>query len=700
MIQIDKLEISLAAYRNDAPDDVQGFGRVLKFASGLNLVVGDNTTGKTTLVECLFYALGMEELIEGKVGVKSLDQAVKEHFLCWDKNGNGKDWQVKESFVRLQLSNSKHETITIKRSIKSEGANRINILYVWHTPMADITKNLDSKEYFVHNQGDHNEDYKVGFYSFLADFAGLPIIQVSARNKDYTLLYMQTLFCATYIEQKRGWSDFFANIRSFNIMSPKQRLIEYIMGYPTNGGLIYKVKLTEKKKELEKTWENKVGAFQNYLAYNGLLVDCLVADLRQMKADMDDLHIVYRKNGVELDSYLGNLIKRIDFLEEKQKSGQIACKDEHYLEALRQYEMHKEEYEQFCMKLVNETDKLTNIKEQVLFVENEINRYNSLNKVNNIVTTLDVKVCPTCHQKMPLGHIHERTILTSVNIKESLEVLKTQRSFLSPIIKRLEVTISNMMLNKQYLDKQLRKEETEIKTMASINNINLNPLTISEQFELVEIKTQISSFGEVEDSIRTRKQELNAIKHAYDEVCNDFKNMQFKEDKEQPIAKQLSAFKDLLMKFGYTSNTVANSVYFKEDKRSYQYLPVISHSDGGEEEIRSDSSASDFIRSIWAYYLTLLKLGNHHPGFLVMDEPCQHSMKENSLLQLFEVCAQMKDKQVVLFCSSQPKTEESKDNEDKQEENVIETLAKSIEGKGLELNYLSIDPKAILKCNL
>lgn len=41
-----------------------------------------------------------------------------------------------------------------------------------------------------------------------------------------------------------------------------------------------------------------------------------------------------------------------------------------------------------------------------------------------------------------------------------------------------------------------------------------------------------------------------------------------------------------------------------------------------EEEIRADSSASDFIRSIWAYYLTLLTESKRHPGFLVMDEPC------------------------------------------------------------------------------
>lgn len=697
MIQLDRLEISLIAYESDDPESLQKFGRNLDFSSGLNLVVGDNTSGKTTLVECLFYALGMEELIEGKSGTRSLDKAVREQFLCGNTNGHERAWQVKQSDVRLQLSNSKHESITIMRYIQSFDSKRPDVLYVWRTPMIDIKRDLDKKEYYVHNQGDHNEDYNVGFYAFLADFAGLPIIEVPARNKDYTLLYMQTLFSAAYIEQKRGWSDFFANIRSFNIMSPKQRLIEYIMDYRTNEKLINKIKLSERKKSLEKSWENKVVALNNYLAYSGSYMEGLGADLGKMKTALTDLRIVYRLKNAELDIYLNELQKRIDSLEEKQNTELTNCKNEQYLEALKIYEGHKDEYNKFCIKLVNENDKLSTITKQVQYIDAEINRYRSLRRVNNVITTLDVKICPICHQKMPLEHNHDINVLSSDEIDESINVLGMQKSFLSPIIKNLEEMVSNMKLNKQYLDRQLRKEKVEIEMLASLHDIALNPLSTSEQFELVENKSQLASFAVIKDYVKKQIQDLESVKRSYCEVCNELKEKKNKEHEEQPIAKQLSAFKDLLRKFGYTSNSIANSVYFKEDKTTYQYLPVITHNDGGEEEIRSDSSASDFIRSIWAYYLTLLKFGNHHPGFLVMDEPCQHSMKEDSLLHLFEVCSQIKDRQVILFCSSQPKTEESKDKDDNIEENVIKTLAKSIVSKGLKLHYLSIDPKAIIK---
>ena len=161
-----------------------------------------------------------------------------------------------------------------------------------------------------------------------------------------------------------------------------------------------------------------------------------------------------------------------------------------------------------------------------------------------------------------------------------------------------------------------------------------------------------------------------------------------------PIDNQEIVFKKYLSLFGYTSNQVGPHVGFSEQKNTYQYLPVVIKGDY-EEEIRSDSSASDFIRSIWAYYLTLLSEGENHPGFLVMDEPCQHSMKESSLKRLFESCANIQNKQTILFCSSQPHTAEKEaGQETSPDRNVIETIVSSM--TKAHLNYLTVDPKSIV----
>lgn len=85
-------------------------------------------------------------------------------------------------------------------------------------------------------------------------------------------------------------------------------------------------------------------------------------------------------------------------------------------------------------------------------------------------------------------------------------------------------------------------------------------------------------------------------------------------------------------------------------------------------------------------------MGVRHPGVLVMDEPCQHSMKESSLKKLFDVCSQLSDKQVILFCSSQPHTEENPDNTT-HTSNIIKQLVDSLNSNSI--HYQSIERRAI-----
>jgi len=697
MMRIDKLEISIEAYANNDHNDIRHFGRVLDFASGLNLVVGDNTSGKTTLVECLFYALAMEELIEGKPCDKTLDKAVKSQFLYMEPDGNQHEWLVKESFVQIQLSNTNEETITVKRKIVSDDKQQ-NKMYVWQSPILDKMEHKDCREYYIHNRDDHNTEHNEGFYALLANFADLPIIPVPARNTDKTIFYMQTVFTASYIEQKRGWSDFFANIRSYNIINPKQKLVEYLMGYDTNTDLINSIGLKEKRKKLENLWNTKVTAVKNYLSYNGLYTDGLQTEIKQQKIELDELRIAVRSESVEIYTYKERLKQRIQELENKQKSSQVGNGYEQYLVVLKRYEQHIEEYKNYCIELVTEADKLDNIREHIKYIESEMKRYDSLRKVNNIITTLDVKICPTCHQHLP-SDTSTQSALTSSQIQASRDMLSMQRSFLMPMVKRLEAALKNKELNKLYLDKQLRKEEVEVKMMASQNNINLYPLSTNEQFELVDCKTKVVTLDEVELHTREQLEQLSHIKNDYQQVCGKIKKLGDMEEDDLPTAQMLSAFRKLLNKFNYTSNNVINEVFFKEEDTTYKYLPVIKHGENNEEEIRADSSASDFIRSIWAYYLTLLTESKRHPGFLVMDEPCQHSMKEESLTHLFEVCASITDKQTILFCSSQPKTEENEEEKDEQSPNLIEELSNMVKEKGLNFNYIGIDPKAITLIN-
>jgi hypothetical protein len=691
MININKIIIRIKAQSALNINETKIFGRKLDFKKGLNLVVGDNTSGKTSIVECLFYGLGMEELIEGKIGIHSLDKAVKSLFSYIGDDGKSHEWRVLESSVFLEISNDTDKIITLKRIMASQSSNRFNVIYIWNETYKEELEYADSREFYLHNPGDHSAENGIGFYSYLANFAELPIISVDSRKGDKTTLYMQILFCATYIEQKRGWSDFFANIRSFNILNQKQRLIEYLMKYRTNEDLNTIYKLKEERNKCENNWRDLVVSINNLLSYNNICQEGLSLEIKKQNVSLDEIRCSVRLTKIDINTYIKNLQIRISELNSKQKSKTNSINNDKYVVAIQEYKVHKEKYDSFCLELDNEKEKLDSINKQLNQIDEEIKLYNGLSHVNNIITTHDVKICPTCHRPL-LNCEATETNITSASITESGNILSMERNFLQPIQKRLTESIRNRELNKLYLEKQLSIEGEKLKSYVVENDI-LCPLTTDEQFELANSESIVASLKQVIDRIDFDILQLKKIKECYVEVCNKIKIINAQEEKTQPIYKQLDVFKRLLNKFDYSSNIVSSEVFFKEEDSTYKYLPVVRHRED-EEEIRSDSSASDFVRSIWAYYLSILKLGKRHPGFLVMDEPCQHSMKEKSLQHLFEYCAGLTDKQIILFCSSQPITEE-KENNESDTENLIETLAKKVESEGFNLNYLTIEPKAI-----
>ena len=337
MIRIDLIDISIQARPYNNQNDVREFGRMLSFKDGLNLVVGDNTSGKTTIVRSLFYCLGMEELIDGKMGDRSLDKSVKENFRYAEPGKDEQDWYVNSSYVVVQISNHSGQVLTIKRNIKSED-RRDNVLSVWEQPYSALMKNSGRREYYIHSREDHNKDYGTGFYALLSAFGDIPIINVPGRNTDEgTKLYLQTIFGLTFIEQTRGWSDFFANIRSFNIVSPKQRIIEYAMNYEMDEDMATSNSLKEKKRSYEEEWRKVVETLKGYLSYNKMFVDKLNPKIDKQEILIEELRVVVREKDCDIEKYRDNLNSQIQTLEQKAEQHQKASYDQGYQEALEKY---------------------------------------------------------------------------------------------------------------------------------------------------------------------------------------------------------------------------------------------------------------------------------------------------------------------------------------------------------------------------
>ena len=105
MLKINAIKIEITT-----PDGLYGFAQ--NFQKGLNIIRGNNSSGKSSLFQAILYALGLEELLGGK-NEKTMQSVLKDQVEFPDSELH----KIIQSDIYLEIENE--EAITIKRAIIS-----------------------------------------------------------------------------------------------------------------------------------------------------------------------------------------------------------------------------------------------------------------------------------------------------------------------------------------------------------------------------------------------------------------------------------------------------------------------------------------------------------------------------------------------------------------------------------------------------
>lgn len=634
------------------------YGSKYSFTNGLNIVRANNTTGKSSLFQAITYCLGFEEIIGGK-NEKTMQSVFRDRV----EYPKDKFHTVIQSFVYLEIENGNGEIVTAKRSVISGDDRKPQLIDVFYGRVINNPKHtLESQPMYIHDKGGAS-DNTYGFHYFLENFLGWDLPSVLTVTGDERRLYLQQVASAFLIEQKSGWSDFFATMPHYSLANKEARTVEFLLSLDVTENKKRKQQITYEKRLLEDKWTalNKQAVIFSQKG-GGRLLGLTIKPI--ILNGLSNFRIVFSNDEDEISiaDFINLQIVKLNDIQGKNilNVGERVTEYEASLEKLNNTVNRLSlNQELIGTELSFDRDKLRSYRSQLDFLKEDLRKNKGALKVQNLGSDYQIKtasqICPTCSQTMNDSLLPLTVEQTPMRLEDNIEFIEAQVKMVKVYIEGQEKTISekerksedikNHISSVRLSIRQIKRELISDERIPSIQQIE-------EQLNLkkkIEFYTKFAEdLEELQDEQLKLSEEWEAILRREKSLPNNyFSNKDF-----QKINFLETSFKNLLQSFNYGSQQ-AGTIHISHDN----YLPVIKKSDDDTREynIRFDSSGSDFIRCIWAYTLSLrdtsLRFDGNHPKLIMMDEPKQQDSSINDFRNFLKKTSEYKNCQTIIFAS-------------------------------------------------
>lgn len=636
---------------------VQGeYGFKFEFSRHLTVIRGSNSSGKSTFYNTLLYGLGMEELIGGK-GEKVLPYAVKDYFVQGERSVT-----VDSSEVFVELENSSGRSVTLRRAIR-DSVRQVKLVEIFEG--AHLTEGVElsaPQPTYLFDAGSAQK--QEGYFQFLEGFMGYQLPQVPTTNGGMAKLYLQTIFAALAVEQKRGWTDYIANIPFFGIRDPRIRVTEFLLGLGVFERQAKRAELDAASMAIDSDWRKAYDTFRQAAAANNILIEGLTPTPVSI---LDPTTVLLVRSDGSITISMREQVSKL-----REEHRELGEKAEAYgkvsgAQALQELEITSAELQRLSVLHERATTNLTLQKAALdelrllLAAANEdVERNKTAQKLRNLGAQMDLQVatdhCPTCHQEV------DDTLLSGIVTGPQMD-LETNIAYLDSQRKMLQRQINGAV-------EEIRQSEIAVADVSARlaathdyrNSLRGDVSTgVAESRAIVRRQIQI----ELElSNLQALEQQAEALIHKLKDIADRLAANQVarralpKETYSEADVARISLFEKNFRanasSFGYESADIAK-IRISLDTLT----PILSELELREirTSLTADSSASDFVRLIWSYLLALYQTSTtrgyegHHPGLLLMDEPGQHSMRPASQRSLLQLLIAQRDLQSIVAAS-------------------------------------------------
>lgn len=645
MLKIRAIKIMAHAVENRV------FGAEYIFKDGLNIVRGDNTAGKSTLYHSILYGLGVEEILDGK-NEKSLQSVLKKSIEFDNKN-----YEVIESSIFLEIESD--EIVTVKRSVvnSSRSPKLVEVFFgATITGVAPVTR-IESM--YVHDKGAATDAF-YGFHAFLEKFMGWSLPTVIGSLGDNRNLYIQSVFPAFVIEQKKGWSDFLATTPYFGVKDSESRVIEFLLNLDVIVNRRRKQELAQLRQELLSKWHINYNDLIGTAKRGGAEVQG-ITNVPEILDNNPQILFTVRHEGERksLVALITAFKRELAYLITIpiETSGSKVSANKSLLKDLQQQLSELTVTSSFLSNRITMSKiQAEQYDAQLRELNEDLEKNKSISKIYDLGAAEQISVavsrCPTCLQDIKDTLMPQSVSQSPMRIDENISYLAAQKAMIEL---HLEIQGKSLVEDTESYEScsdYMNETRDKIRSVQSELVADKRAPSEADIEKRVKLKANINFFLKLIDELTVIVNNLKATALEWRKLLGEESGLP--EDFFSVIdRKKLTAFentfKALAAAFGYSSTSLRN-VKISQDK----YLPIIQ-SDTVRYNIRADSSATDLVRSIWAYTCALRRVSDgfkgNHPKLLMFDEPAQHSMSDENFTTFLEEIASYPDGQSFIFAS-------------------------------------------------
>ncbi|WP_417724369.1 hypothetical protein [Salipiger sp.] len=612
------------------------------FRGGLNVVWADNSSGKSTLMQSLLYALGFERSLGASLDVP-LPFAMREEIR---EKVHDELLPVLQSFVAVTFDDDRGGLFSIKREVVGDTDRRL--VQTWSGNLDAEYEGKDRQDFFLHDPGAAQN--ASGFHVFLAKKLGWSIPQVSRFDGSEAPLYMEAMFPLFFVEQKRGWSITQGPFPTlFRIQDLNRRVMEFVLDLDVGKTRRQLAELRRTRSKIENDWKE----LRRELLRDGpstIKVEGVPLLPTPEFAEDGILGVRVFHNG-EWQS-IENAEKLIEAEIQEIETKELAPVSE----ASEALQVQLEELEVALgdklaeLSIANNDYKIAisernALSERIFALREDLVQNQDSLKLKKFGSVLGESVafetCPTCHQGLEHELLPDAST-SAMGLEENIVFIKSQMKLYEALLANAELDLRGAVT----LMKSLREEIENIRaSIRAVKSDLVRPgatLSRADLERAVQLGGKLASWKQQQESISEDLDQFKELASLWVEVRGQLAELGAAElsgrDRRKHLALQ-STTQSLLKEFNFTTFEPQEITISDTDFRP-QVLRRAEDGELVEREIGFEVSASDGIRLKWAYYLSILivcrDFGGNHIGFLVFDEPGQQQMKEVDLSSMLQ----------------------------------------------------------------